>query len=169
MRWSVLLLGSLLASSAAAFAPAHIVHKMSGRMLSSGRGAVAVSLRAEYVYYEEGPSCVVSLRCKRLRDGDEGPPCRHDRGRGWFAVRPPIGFLGDAEPGAYLNVLASGNIEFADGESCQLDGAVPYFFGVDVPGMTGDFRCHDAGGAETDAGVFGVRTESVGKRFYVFD
>jgi hypothetical protein len=60
-------------------------------------------------------------------------------------------------------------LHFADGGTCRLDGALPYFFASEVPGMFGRYRCVDPAGVEVDEGVFGFRATQVGAPFWNFD
>ena len=155
-------LSLLVATEARGFAPAHRIHEMAGRM--RGRREVAITLKVDCVFYEEGPICEGSWRCRSValdrRPGE--PACRHRRGR---AILESYGGEDFTSP----NRAGFVTLHFADGGTCRLDGALPYFFTAEVPGMFGRYRCVDPAGVEVDQGVFGFRATQIGAPFRSFD
>jgi hypothetical protein len=153
----------LIPLEASAFAPAHVVHGMVGQMRPAAGPNVRITLRVDCVFYEDSPECSGTWRCESLPGEPNG--CRHRQGRAFLDIRStearcPI----DGDP----CVPASLMITFPDGTSCQLAGTVPYLFGGAIPGISGQYVCRDGDGLETERGVLGVRTRSIGKPFRVF-
>jgi hypothetical protein len=155
---------ALVTHHATAFAPAHVRHRMSGRMASVARNEVRVAFDLDCIFYEDGPTCSGRFRCRPLPHGGRPSDCQGVRG----SVSLDVTRSGPRDP-YDPTWKGAGSVRFDDGSSCNFDGTVPFLFGVDVPGVFGRYRCTDAASVEIDSGSFGLRTLSVGAPFRRFD
>jgi len=160
-------LGLLLSvvTAASAFAPAHAVHEMTGRMMPDGAAAVGiVSMRLDCVFYEEGPECRGRWRCKKMpHDGaPSSSVCRQGSAR---AILDVASFNGD-DP---LSRAAGMSLYLPDGTYCRFTGTVPFVFGTQVPAVSGRYDCQGQAGTAVEQGLFGFRSRAIGQRFYRFD
>ena len=163
MRALLAVLPVLFATGAFAFVPAEIMHEMVGRMLAIGYGdgVGVVSMKVNCVFYEDGPICRGSWRC-RAALGDRGTPiCGRAKGRAQLE-------MDDVARADLLSHDARLSVRFPDGAECAFRGTVPFSFGV-IPAVSGEYDCRDAAGTLTEQGLFGFRARSIGKRIYRFD
>jgi len=151
-------------TAASAFAPAHAVHAMTGRMMPDSAAVGTVSMRLDCVFYEEGPECSGQWRCKKMpHDGaPSSSVCRQGKAR---AILDVASFNVD-DP---LSRAADMSLYLPDGTYCRFTGSVPFVFGTQVPAVSGRYECHDQAGTAVERGLFGFRSRSIGQRFYRFD
>ena len=153
-----------IATAASAFAPAHVIHEMAGRMMPDGHAVGVVSMRLDCVFYEEGPECRGQWRCKKMAHdgGATSSVCRQGKARALLDVSSAIG-------SDRLSHGAQMSLYLPDDTYCWFTGTVPFLFNAQVPTVSGRYECHDAAGTTLEQGFFGFRSRAIGRPFYRFD
>jgi hypothetical protein len=131
-------------------------------MLSTGSGDGVVSMKVNCVFYEGGPICRGSWRC-RAAPSDRGTPIC-DRAKGQAELD-----MDDVARADQLSHDARLSVRFPDGAECSFRGTVPFWWSGPIPAVSGEYDCHDSAGTAIEEGLFGFRTRANGKPIYRYD